>query len=62
VYFTSLGWVDTGYADRLSRIRLDPAGPHANEIAPVAVAVSLSGLAIKCNPVLAAPDSRACPP
>jgi type IV fimbrial biogenesis protein FimT len=62
VYFTSLGWVDTGYADRLGRIRLDPAGPHANEIAPVAVAVSLSGLAIKCNPVLAAPDSRACPP
>ncbi|KQX01862.1 hypothetical protein ASC94_04535 [Massilia sp. Root418] len=62
VYFTSLGWVDTGYADRLSRIRLDPAGQHAGEIPPVAVAVSLAGMAIKCNPVLLAPDSRACPP
>lgn len=62
VYFTSLGWVDTGYADRLARIRLDPAGDNAGEIPPVAVAVSLAGLAIKCNPVLSAPDSRACPP
>ncbi|KQV80783.1 hypothetical protein ASD15_12740 [Massilia sp. Root351] len=61
VYFTSLGWVDTGYADRLSRIRLDPAGQNAG-IPPVAVAVSLAGLAIKCNPLLSAPDSRACPP
>lgn len=62
VYFTSLGWVDTGYADRLSRIRLDPANSHGNEIPPVAVAVSLAGMAIKCNPALTAPDSRACPP
>jgi type IV fimbrial biogenesis protein FimT len=62
VYFTSLGWVDTGYADRLSRIRLDPADSHGNSIPPVAVAVSLAGMAIKCNPALTAPDSRACPP
>lgn len=62
VYFTSLGWVDTGYDDRLSRIRLDPAGQSASEIPPVAIAVSLSGMVIKCNPVLLAPDSRACPP
>jgi len=62
VYFTSLGWVDTGYEDRLTRIRLDPAGQNAGELQPVAVAVSLAGLAIKCNPLLAAPDSRACPP
>lgn len=62
VYFTALGWVDTTYADRLSRIRLDPAGGNAGEIQPIAVAVSLAGMAIKCNPVLAAPDSRACPP
>lgn len=62
VYFTALGWVDTAYADRLSRIRLDPAGAGVGEIQPIAVAVSLAGMAIKCNPVLAAPDSRACPP
>jgi type IV fimbrial biogenesis protein FimT len=62
VYYTSLGWVDTGYDDRLSRIRLDPAGQNASEIPPVAIAVSLSGMVIKCNPVLLAPDSRACPP
>ena len=62
VYFTALGWVDTGYADRLSRIRLDPAGPRAADIPPLAVTVSLAGMAIKCNPVLQAPDSRACPP
>ncbi|CAN7290689.1 prepilin-type N-terminal cleavage/methylation domain-containing protein [Pseudoduganella sp. LjRoot289] len=62
VYFTALGWVDTNYNDRLARIRLDPAGAGASEIAPIAVAVSLAGMAIKCNPVLAAPDSRACPP
>ena len=62
VYFTALGWVDTSYTDRLSRIRLDPAGTHASEIQPIAISVSLAGMAIKCNPVLTAPDSRACPP
>jgi type IV fimbrial biogenesis protein FimT len=61
VYFTSLGWVDTGYDDRLSRIQFSAAGQNASEIPPVAIVVSLSGMVIKCNPVLLAPDSRACP-
>ncbi|MES2263364.1 MAG: prepilin-type N-terminal cleavage/methylation domain-containing protein [Pseudomonadota bacterium] len=62
VYFTALGWVDTNFADRLTRIRLDPAARYNGAIPAVALAVTLAGIAVKCNPTIAAPDSRACPP
>lgn len=62
VYFTALGWVDTNFDERLTRIRLDPSSAYHGEIPSVALAVTLAGIATKCNPAIAAPDSRACPP
>ena len=62
VYFTPLGWVDASAGTRLSRIRLDPAARYQGQIPPVALVVTLAGMASKCNPTIAAPDSRACPP
>lgn len=61
IYFTELGWVDTTIANRLTRLRLDPSADLAAAVPPVALAVTLAGMAAKCNPTLAAPDSRACP-
>ncbi len=61
VYFTELGWVDTTIAGRLARLRLDPSGALAGDVRAAAVAVTLAGMAAKCNPAVAATDSRACP-
>lgn len=61
-YFTAMGWADTNIDARLTRIRFDPAGDLARQVRPVAVAVSLAGIAVKCNPTIDPPDSRACPP
>jgi type IV fimbrial biogenesis protein FimT len=62
VYFTSLGWVDTGFAQRLGRIDLAPASAGAGNFPKSAVVVTLAGFATKCDPSVAASDSRACPP
>ncbi len=62
VYFTELGWVDTGANNRLSRIRLDPATDFAGDVPVVALAISLAGMTAKCDPTRNAPDTRACPP
>jgi type IV fimbrial biogenesis protein FimT len=62
VYFTEVGWVDTTIGDRLALLRLDPAPALANDLRTAAVAVTLAGMAAKCDPAVAAPDSRACPP
>jgi type IV fimbrial biogenesis protein FimT len=62
VYFTELGWVDTTIGNRLALLRLDPAPALANAVRAAAVAVTLAGMAAKCDPAVAAPDSRACPP
>lgn len=62
IYYTAVGWVDTAVADRLVQLRLDPGTAYAAELPPVAVAVTLAGMASKCNPTAAAGDSRACPP
>lgn len=62
VYFTEVGWVDTTIGDRLALLRLDPAPALANAVRSAAVAVTLAGMAAKCDPAVAAPDSRACPP
>jgi type IV fimbrial biogenesis protein FimT len=62
VYFTSLGWVDTVFAPRLRRIDLAPAAGRAGTFPSASVVVTLAGLATKCDPNVAASDSRACPP
>ena len=62
VYFTALGWVDTSDAGRLARLQLMPAADLRDAVAPVALVVTLAGIVSKCNPVIAAPDARACPP
>lgn len=62
VYFTELGWVDTTIQDRLTRLRLDPSTGLAGDVRAAAVAVTLAGMAAKCDPATVAPDSRACPP
>ncbi|WP_338763519.1 prepilin-type N-terminal cleavage/methylation domain-containing protein [Massilia sp. METH4] len=61
VYFTELGWVDTSIEGRLAMLRLDPSAALAGDVRAAAVAVTLAGIASKCDPAVAAPDSRACP-
>lgn len=62
VYFTEVGWVDTTVPQRLSRIELDPVATYNHEVPAVALVITLAGMASKCDPTKAAPDSRACPP
>jgi type IV fimbrial biogenesis protein FimT len=62
VYFTSLGWVDTTFNQRLTRLRLDPASAYLADVQPVALVVPLGGIVAKCNPNLSSGDNRACPP
>jgi len=62
VYFTALGWVDTSDAQRLARLELTPKADLRDAVAPVALVVTLAGIVSKCNPVITAPDTRACPP
>jgi len=62
VYFTALGWVDTGDAGRLARLQLTPSSDLRDAVQPVALVVTLAGIAAKCNPAITAPDTRACPP
>jgi type IV fimbrial biogenesis protein FimT len=62
VYFTSLGWVDTNFSPRLTRIGLAPAAGHAGAFPASAVVLTLAGIASKCDPNAADQDSRRCPP
>jgi type IV fimbrial biogenesis protein FimT len=62
IYFTSLGWVATGFAQRLTQIRLAPTPAYAASLRASAVTVNLAGTATKCDPLVAATDSRACQP
>nr|WP_315212758.1 prepilin-type N-terminal cleavage/methylation domain-containing protein [uncultured Duganella sp.] len=62
VYYTPLGWVDPRFAARLASLRLDPSAAFADEVQPVALVVTLAGMATKCNPALPDTDNRSCPP
>ena len=62
VYYTPLGWVDTTYATHLTRLTLEPAAGSGLVFPTRAIAITLSGMATKCVPNLAAFDSRGCPP
>jgi type IV fimbrial biogenesis protein FimT len=61
VYFTALGWVDTRIAPQISRITLSPTDDRAGAFVPVAVSLTLAGVAMRCNPAAAATDRRRCP-
>ncbi len=60
VYFTPLGWVDQNVNPRLTRLTLTPM--NAGSFRTAALVVSLAGLTTKCDPNVAAGDSRLCPP
>lgn len=62
IYFTSLGWVDTAIADRLQRITLAPSLARNGAFASGALAITLAGMVVKCDPNVLAHDSRGCPP
>lgn len=57
VYFTSLGWINAG----VQNIRQFTIAPSTAEILPVQIFITLAGIAERCNPTLAATDSRGCP-
>lgn len=62
VLYTALGWVNTNYDQRLTQLRLDPAAKFAADVPPVALSITLAGMATKCDPTKTSSDSRACPP
>ena len=62
VYYTPLGWVDPLVAGRVNSLRLDASTAYAAEVPPVALVVTLAGMATKCNPTLPDTDNRGCPP
>ena len=62
IYFNSLGWVDTNVPNRLQRITLTPSLARTGAFATSALVISLAGMVSKCDPTVAAHDSRGCPP
>lgn len=62
VYFTPSGWVDTTVSPALSRIQLAPPAARPGSFPTQAVALTLAGMASRCDPTVTVPDSRACPP
>jgi type IV fimbrial biogenesis protein FimT len=62
VYYTSLGWVDTSFANRLTRLQLDPLPAYAAQLPTTAIAITLAGMPTRCDVGAAVTDSRGCPP
>ncbi|WLI91494.1 prepilin-type N-terminal cleavage/methylation domain-containing protein [Massilia sp. R2A-15] len=62
VFYTALGWVDTNYPARVTRLELAPAPAYAGRVRTSAIAVTLGGMPTRCDPSVAVTDSRACPP
>jgi len=62
VYFTPLGWINTSLstANKLKSIKLAPV--TADAFPTTSIVVTLAGIVTKCNPTVAATDSRRCPP
>jgi type IV fimbrial biogenesis protein FimT len=62
IYYTALGWVDTNFATRLTKLLISPAGGYVGQIPASAIVVTLAGMPSRCNPALAATTSGGCPP
>lgn len=63
VYFTPLGWVDTGRNPRATRIDLRPSTTRPGAFRAQAVVLTLAGVAVVCDPdpTIVQGDSRWCP-
>lgn len=62
VYFTPIGWVDTGIAGNITKIQVAPANGMAGAFPTSAVVLTLAGVVFKCDPTISSTaDSRACP-
>lgn len=61
VYFTPLGWVDTTRAERITRVGLAAPTGQSGAFRPSAVALTLAGVAVTCDPNPAAAASKRCP-
>lgn len=62
IYFNSQGWVDTRIGQRMTSLNFAPGIGYEGQLRQSAIVVGLAGTAIKCDPSVAIPDSRACPP
>ncbi|MDB5916231.1 MAG: prepilin-type N-terminal cleavage/methylation domain protein [Massilia sp.] len=62
VYYNALGWVDTSFNGRLTRLQLDPLPAYAARLPTTAIVVTLSGMPARCDVGVAVTDSRGCPP
>lgn len=62
VYFTPVGWLDTAVSPQMTHIVLAPSYQHTGAFAPIEVALTLAGVASRCDPNVSAPDPRGCPP
>jgi type IV fimbrial biogenesis protein FimT len=61
VYFTPLGWVDTGRAPRVTRVGLAAPTGQTGAFKSSAVVLTLAGVAVTCDPNAAAGASNGCP-
>lgn len=62
VYFTPLGWVDSRVAPRLQRMTIEPGPKRSGAFKPLAIAVTLAGVATICDPAAEPTAARGCPP
>lgn len=61
VYFTPLGWVDTGRAQRITEVGLAAPAGQAGAFKRSAVVLTLAGVAVTCDPDAAPAASNRCP-
>lgn len=61
IYYTSLGWVDTTVMPRVTRITMAPVPGDGFVFEPVAIGITMAGMANKCRPDVPESDSRRCP-
>jgi type IV fimbrial biogenesis protein FimT len=61
LYLTALGWLDTTVSPQLNRITLSPGARQTGAFAPMAVGMTLAGVATRCDPAATGANPRRCP-
>jgi len=61
-YFKPTGWLDTTVSPQLNRIVLAPSYKRPGAFVPSAIALTLAGVASRCDPAAQAPNPKGCPP
>jgi type IV fimbrial biogenesis protein FimT len=61
VYFTPLGWEDTTVSPQIGRITFAPGAQHAGAFPTTAIAMTLAGVASRCDPAATGVSPRRCP-